>query len=364
VKRTARPTRRAVAIGGGALLLFGVGTNVQAGWVLVVAALLLGVLIVGLILPTRSLKGITVTRTVPVRSFSGQPVPVRLHVTNAARSMRVLLHFDDDFLGRSHVAVDTIGSGATRTYEASRTGARRGVHDSGTVVLESGAPFGVLTVKQTSRIASPIVVYPAVYSAEAWVLRGPAGWPAPSALGDVSTVRDYKSSDPLRHIHWRSTAKRGQLMVREFDREVHASTAVFADVPADLDHADAVATIASSIALSALRDGEVSVGGTRARTPDAVLDWGARLVPTAPFETSPLERHQSADAVVYVGTASLTPVDRLSSLASTSSVSAVIVDDGPSTDAVAGRLRGSGASVAVVAPEAVREWFEGGCRAS
>lgn len=35
----------------------------------------------------------------------------------------------------------------------------------------------------------------------------------------VRSVREYVSGDPIRHIHWKSTAKRGTIMVKEFEME-------------------------------------------------------------------------------------------------------------------------------------------------
>jgi uncharacterized protein (DUF58 family) len=366
VRSSTRPTRRAFAVGFGALLLFGVGTNVQAGWILVVAALLLGILVAGLVLPLRALRGIEVTRTVPRTAFEGDTVPVTLGVVNTTKQARSLFRIRDEFLGKAHAVVDTVAPRSTRSYEAARTGARRGVHASGLCVVESAAPFGVLRVTRRMRIASPVVVYPRVYDAQRWRLRGPAGWPSSSSLGDVSSVREYKPGDPLRHIHWRSSAKKGQLVVRDFERETNVSTVVYAEVPDRIDEADAVATIACSIALSALREGDVTVGGSQARSADPILEWGARLAPVHTLNATTID--DSADSVVYVGTAALMPVDRLSAIASSTAVSVVVVDDGAvagtGADAVATRLRSAGATVAVVKPAGVRTWFEDGCIAS
>ena len=38
-------------------------------------------------------------------------------------------------------------------------------------------------------------------------------------------VRNYVSGDSLRHVHWRSTAKRGELLVKEFEAGTHAAAA-------------------------------------------------------------------------------------------------------------------------------------------
>jgi uncharacterized protein (DUF58 family) len=359
VKTTIRPTKRAFALAGGALLLFGVGTNVQAGWVMAVAALLIGILAAGLILPLRGLNGIAVSRDVPRTAVAGDPIPVTVRISNSSKQSRSLFRATDDFLGRAVAVVRTIAPGETQSYEARRDGAKRGVYTEGACELDSAAPFGVLRIGRAVDIDSSVVVYPRTYAADAWMSRGPSGWAAPASVGDVSSVRDYRPGDPLRHIHWRSVARRGQLVVREFDRETQATTALIASVPDDPDVADAVASVACSIGLAGLREGEVALGSQRVRSADAILEWGARLAPGQGADTA-LDR---ADAVVYVGPASLAPVDHLAAIASSSPVTAVIVDREPAGDVIT-RLRGIGASVGVVAPDEVRTWFESGCAVS
>jgi uncharacterized protein (DUF58 family) len=360
-----RPTRRAVAFAGGALLLFGVGTNVQAGWVLVVAALLIGILVAGVVLPLRGLRGISVARRTPRTATAGEPLPVTLDVSNTSRHARALFRVSDEFCGSAYAVVGAVGPGQTRSYEANRDGARRGIHETGPCRLETGAPFGMISVRRDVLVASPTVVYPKVYDARAWRLRGPSGWPAPASVGDVSSVRDYRPGDPLRHIHWRSVARRGQLVVREFDREVQASVVVLSDVPTDPDTADAVASVASSIAIAALRDGDVSVGGRRVRAADAVLDWGARLRPDFEPSGALLEGTERADAIVYVGTPALAPVERLRSTALATSVTVVLIGGGGADAAadaaadatIAGALRASGATVDMIRCDEVEPWL-------
>ena len=38
-------------------------------------------------------------------------------------------------------------------------------------------------------------------------------------------VRAYSAGDSLRHVHWRSSAKTGQLLVKEFEAGTHAAAA-------------------------------------------------------------------------------------------------------------------------------------------
>ena len=43
---------------------------------------------------------------------------------------------------------------------------------------------------------------------------------------DFHRIDEYRSGDSARWIHWRSSAKRGQLMVRRFEKEVYSSFAI------------------------------------------------------------------------------------------------------------------------------------------
>src|SRR5688572_9656143 len=140
---------------GGAVLLFAVGTNVQAGWVLVIAALLLGILVAGIVLPIRSVRGIEVQRHVPRRANAVQKMPVTISVTNTGERARGLFRVNDDFCGPGWAVVDVISPGQTRDYLGTRDGARRGVYTHGTITIETGAPFNAIRVKKTASIRSP-----------------------------------------------------------------------------------------------------------------------------------------------------------------------------------------------------------------
>ena len=376
-RTTIRPTNRAFAILGGAGLLFAVGTNVQAGWVLAIAALLLGILAAGVVLPLSSVRGVEISRHVPRTATAGLPVPVTIGVTNAASRTRGLFRVADDFCGKGWAVVDFVSPGEKREYVAARDGARRGVHVGGNAALETGAPFGVLRVRRSGVIESPIVVYPRTYGVPSRQMWGPSGWHAPAVVGDVSSVRDYRPGDPLRHIHWRSVARRGQLVVREFDRERHADTAVVARLPGDPDVGDAIASVACSLAIGALSGGEVKLVGSgaaspeRARSSERVLEWGARLVPTAD-STRILDGLAAESAVVYVGPAQTPDIDRLCELAATTSVLVVLIaqdgafapprdEAGPAATRAVQRLTSAGASVAQLRPSEVEAWFSSGC---
>jgi uncharacterized protein (DUF58 family) len=364
-----RATKRALALGGGALALFAVGTNVQAGWVLVIAALLGGVLGVGVIVPLFGSSGIEIGRRVPRTAVAGQRIAATMSVTNRSRRTRGLLAVFDEFCGSGTAVVGLLRPRETREYASRRGGARRGVYAGGECTVTSGAPFGVVRTRRTVDVASPIVVYPRTYDVSARDMLGLGAWRATAPIGDASSVRDYHLGDPLRHIHWRSVARRGQLVVREFDTEKRAEVTIVVEAADDPDVADAVASVACSLGLSFLRGaGEVrliagrgaEVHTSRVRDADSVLEWGARLDPSGAAFASVLDAAGSAPAVVCVCPASTSGAERLSRLAGDTSLLAVLVADA-SADDLAVRLRSAGAAVALVSPGEVEIWFRDGC---
>jgi uncharacterized protein (DUF58 family) len=114
---------------------------------------------------------------------------------------------------------------------------RRGEFSLGPVVLRGGDPAGLFRRERRLDLPAALLVYPGtepvpdlrLHQSEA--LSAVAGSPV-SAAGmsqDFYGVREYHPADGLRYIHWKSTARHGQLMVREFERHVVTSVAVLVD---------------------------------------------------------------------------------------------------------------------------------------
>ncbi len=103
----------------------------------------------------------------------------------------------------------------------------RGVYSGGRVTLQSGGWIGLASSRRNVPAPAPVTVLPRYVE----LSRFPAlddSLPARRARtddrpdrfsADFYGVREYRRGDPLRHVHWRSTARTGQLMVREFERE-------------------------------------------------------------------------------------------------------------------------------------------------
>jgi len=120
-------------------------------------------------------------------------------------------------------------------------------------------------------------------------------------------VREYRAGDALRRIHWRSSARLGELVVREYEPPGVQSLAILVDPsPRSQAVADQVARIAASEAWDCIREGgRVSIWGPglqateprQARDLWALLDWLARYPGPAGDDPAPV----TSDVVMVTG---------------------------------------------------------------
>lgn len=96
------------------------------------------------------------------------------------------------------------------------------------------------------------------------------------------TLRDYVPGDDRRHVHWKTTAKLGKLMVRQYvdTRRSHLCVLLSTDHAdyANDDEFELAVSAMASVCLQAMRDDQtltVIVGGEQVpvRSPRALLDW-------------------------------------------------------------------------------------------
>ncbi|MCO6011661.1 DUF58 domain-containing protein [Actinoallomurus purpureus] len=126
-------------------------------------------------------------------------------------------------------------------------------------------------------------------------LEGPTSDTAPAGTVTFHALREYVVGDDLRHIHWRSSARTGTLMVRQLvDASMPQTTIVVdtgADAYADPDDFELAVDAAASVAAGAARmnfpvrvltgDGPLVETRGGAHDVDAILDRLARLSRTA-----------------------------------------------------------------------------------
>ena len=206
-----------------------------------VGVLLLAVPLVCLLVVARARYRVELVRTVaPERIPVGTSTSVRLELANLARLSTGVLLAEESLpaaLGpRPHFVIDRLAPG-DQVAVGYRVGSDlRGRWQIGPVRLVLTDPFGICEVTRSFSATDPLTVTPAIIpltplsAAGAWrgsesVLRSAAA----AGDHDVAT-REYRHGDDLRRVHWRSTARRGELMVRREEQPHELQATVLLDV--------------------------------------------------------------------------------------------------------------------------------------
>src|SRR4051812_44061570 len=138
-----RLRRRAAGLTLGAVILFVIGTNAQAGWLFVLAALLLGTVVAGIVVPSVGLRGLDVELSAPAETRQGDEVTVRLTITNRGRAIRWGIVARDEHIGGSTAFVGAVRPGERVEVGTVRSAPRRGEARTSWVEFRSASPFGV-----------------------------------------------------------------------------------------------------------------------------------------------------------------------------------------------------------------------------
>lgn len=169
----------------------------------------------------------------------GQSVSVRLTLRNeGSRSPLLMVEEQIPYaLGsRPRFTVDPMQPGEELTLQYTVRSDVRGGYPIGPLRLRIGDAFGLVERHHTFAATDHLVVTPRVESLPSISLVGAyAGTgdnkPRSFAGGNAAdvTVREYHLGDDLRRVHWRSTAHRGELMVRREEQPWQARCTLLLD---------------------------------------------------------------------------------------------------------------------------------------
>ncbi|BDI18205.1 hypothetical protein ANSO36C_40070 [Nostoc cf. commune SO-36] len=216
-----------------AICFFGAGINTMAGWLYAISGISFALLGVAAILPPRSLTGLSITRRPMQPVSAGDDLTVELEIRNQTQQAVSLLQVEDILpfvLGKPvKKAIETIPSQGSYRWVYYHPTVRRGIYRWHRVELGSGAPLGLFWCRRQRDCAATAIVYPTVLPLATCPLvdemgqqeskRGdPRGRPLQTATtGLVRSLRPYRVGDPTRLIHWRTSARYGELRVRELE---------------------------------------------------------------------------------------------------------------------------------------------------
>lgn len=179
-------------------------------------------------------------RVVPAHLHADEQGRVELEIRNLGRLPTAGLRADDGapvlLTPTSRFATRPLAPGETVRLRYAIAGRRRGRYEIGPTQVELRDPFGIARRQLATGGVDEVVVYPRILALSG----GPplaghlgTGSDGPARAGpsgdDLANIREYVHGDDLRRVHWRSTAHRGRLMVRQEENRQRPEAVVVLD---------------------------------------------------------------------------------------------------------------------------------------
>ncbi len=252
------------------LIIYFLAVQSQIGWLYLFAAIIWSLLVLSIITSWYSLRSLHVEREVLLPRSSqwqlGGPVEdetveVRLKITNHGRLARHFIKIIEDCpfehpdKRQKAFLVAGIKPRTTTNFSYQATCYRRGYYPAAAVTVQSGGPLGLVVRRRTLLLPLNLTVYPRFYPMDGLpvseVVWADWGHGVRSNIADeFYGSREYRFGDPLKHIHWRNTARLGEFMLKEFEQARQGSVTVFFDNGRDYGE-DRETTLEYSIKIAA-----------------------------------------------------------------------------------------------------------------
>lgn len=336
--RTLRLTPRGIGFLVAGVVLLGAAPVLSLPALLSVSAMLLGLVVLGAVFVVVGQARIAVERSFsPEVVAPGSSTTATVRVSNLSALPALEARWSDTvphgLSAEASGALPPLGGSRTRRSQVRLSyavqGLRRGRHPLGPLRVEVVDPFGLVVRRHAVGAAEEVVVLPRRHAL--WPL-APHGAdhdgesrPAPQNAGvgeDDVIARTYLPGDALKRMHWKATAHRGELMVRQEEQQVNPRAGLVLDTDAiswgtareggewmysaDLEWA---VSAAASVAAHLARVGYAVVTRAPGGVVDRVLDEGedalddvlVDLAVLEPASSPPLDDHVSpGERTVFV----------------------------------------------------------------
>ncbi|MEM9543872.1 MAG: DUF58 domain-containing protein [Cyanobacteria bacterium P01_E01_bin.42] len=215
-----------------AICFFGAATNTMAGWLYAISGIIFALLGLGAVLAARSLSAIQVRRRIIAPISAGDELVLELELENTSDRPRSLLQVYDalpSVLGKAKpTAIETLSPQQTHRITYYHPTERRGVYRWQDVELKTATPLGLFWAIRNRSVPAKAIVYPQVLPLRSCPLVDTIGREESfqterdrryqsASEGITKSLRPYRMGDPTRLIHWRTSAKFGNLQVRELE---------------------------------------------------------------------------------------------------------------------------------------------------
>lgn len=193
------------------------------------------------------LAGLACERRHPTSCAQGERIAVTLTVVNTGRFPKFFLSAQDRLPrglivdGDGPAPLLQLWPGEADELSYTLEPDRRGLFAILSTQFSSTDPLGIYVHTRAARCPSELIVYPAPLPLRRVFWENRAGWGRQTGEDgarrgegqDFHSVREYRSGDDLRRVHWRTTARTGELAVMEFEQGRSGDVLIVLDLHRD-----------------------------------------------------------------------------------------------------------------------------------
>jgi uncharacterized protein (DUF58 family) len=230
-------------------ILLTAGVIQQINLILLVATLASGPLAASLFTSRAMLRRLKLQRRAPSYVFAGDALVIDYTLENERRRMAALALFIEDALTSADRSVSgpalsprvffaRVAAGDRARLRWEGASPKRGKYSFENLDLATRAPFGIVERRVSTPQPDTLFVYPRIGLLTRRWHQLPRRT-SENRLGqrhdrsaqqeEYHGLRDYRSGDSSRWIHWRTSARRGELMVKEFEQQNEQDLAILID---------------------------------------------------------------------------------------------------------------------------------------
>ncbi len=254
-----------------AFFLFIAATNTLAGWLYVMSGGMLALLLVAVLMSYQNLRSLQVRR-LPIEPVTvGEPLQIGLALMNPTKTPKGLMQVVDQIPPRLGLVqcqtVELVPAQGREVVHYDYPTERRGVYRWQNLAVRSAAPLGLFWRQQVWPVRTTAIVYPVILPISRCPLIDAVGRERSLQVldnrrsrvgheGITRSLRPYRWGDPMRMIHWSTSARQGELRVRELEmmssgREV--MIAIDSAMPWDAELFEQAVTAATSLYFYAVK---------------------------------------------------------------------------------------------------------------
>jgi uncharacterized protein (DUF58 family) len=226
-----------------------IGWYQQINLILLVCGIAAGPLVTSFFMSTAMLRKVKLKRRLPINIFAGDPLQIDYLLDNSARSSAVLaLTLQDEWVPtepipnavsfKPNAFFSRVAGGTKERARWSFQAPARGRYKAQCMTLLTRFPFGLMERSSLIYDEESIVVYPRVGRlTRRWQLvhressqtRRGQRHDRSAQQQEYHGLRDYRPDDSPRWIHWRTSARINQLMIKEFEQQNEQDLAILLD---------------------------------------------------------------------------------------------------------------------------------------